>query len=62
MAATRPRATTPVGRFSALGGLTEEFCEGTPMRVVTDPVAVTNFVNHRHLTVTVGHSYLGKAP
>jgi hypothetical protein len=32
------------------------------IHVVTDRVAVTNFVTHRHLTVTAGHSYLAKAP
>jgi hypothetical protein len=42
--------------------LTEDLCEGTLIRVVTDRVAVTNFVNHRHLTVRAGHSYFAKAP
>jgi hypothetical protein len=40
--------------------LTEDLCEGTLIHVVTDRVAVTSFVNHRHLTVTAGHSYLAK--
>jgi hypothetical protein len=29
---------------------------------VTDRVAVTNLVNHHHVTVKAGHSYLAKAP
>jgi hypothetical protein len=51
-------------RWAVLGTrwLTEDLCEGTLIHVVTDRVAVTNFVNHRHLTVTAGHSYLAKAP
>ena len=42
--------------------LTEDLCDGTLIHVVTDRVAVTNLVNHRHLTVKAGHSYLAKAP
>ena len=42
--------------------LTEDFCDGTLIRVVTDRVAVTNLVTHRHLTVKAGHSYFAKAP
>jgi len=42
--------------------LTEDLCEGTLIHIVTDCVAVTNFVNHCHLAVTAGHSYLAKAP
>ncbi len=42
--------------------LTEDFCEGTLIRVATDRVRVTNLVTHRRLTVTAGHSYLAKAP
>ncbi len=42
--------------------LTEDFCDGTLVRVVTDRVLVTNLVNHRHLTVKAGHSYFAKAP
>ena len=42
--------------------LTEDLCDGTLIRVVTDRVAVTNLVNHRHVTVKAGHSYLAKAP
>ena len=42
--------------------LTEDLCGGTLIHVVTDRVAVTNFVNHRHVTVKAGHSYLAKAP
>jgi len=30
--------------------------------VATDRVAVTNRVNHHHVTVKAGHSYLAKAP
>jgi IPT/TIG domain-containing protein len=61
------------GRYSTKGNyaagavlgtrwLTEDLCEGTLIRVVTDRVAVTNLVNHHHLTVKAGHSYLAKAP
>jgi FG-GAP repeat len=42
--------------------LTEDLCEGTLIRVLTDRVAVTNLLTHRHVTVTAGHSYLAKAP
>ena len=42
--------------------LTEDLCDGTLIHVVTDHVAVTNLVNHRHLTVRAGRSYLAKAP
>jgi YVTN family beta-propeller protein len=42
--------------------LTEDLCEGTLVHVATDRVAVTNRVNHRHLIVKAGHSYLAKAP
>ena len=41
--------------------LTEDRCDGTLIRVFTDRVAVTNFVNHHHRTVRAGHSYLAKA-
>jgi hypothetical protein len=30
--------------------------------VTRDKVAVTNLVNHRHVTVKVGHHYLAKDP
>jgi hypothetical protein len=42
--------------------LTEDRCDGTLIRVLTDKVAVSNHVNHRHRTVRAGHSYLAKAP
>ncbi len=42
--------------------LTEDLCEGTLIHVATDRVAVVNRVNHRHVTVKAGHSYLAKAP
>ena len=42
--------------------LTEDLCDGTLIRVVTDQVAVTNLVNHRHVIVKAGHSYFAKAP
>ncbi len=42
--------------------LTEDLCQGTLIRVLTDRVAVTNLVTHRHLTVDAGHSYLARAP
>ncbi len=61
------------GKFSTKGNyaagavqgtewLTEDLCEGTLIRVTRDRVAVTNLVNHRHLTVKAGHKYLAKAP
>jgi hypothetical protein len=34
----------------------------TLIRVLTDRVAVTNLVTHKHVTVEAGHSYLAKAP
>jgi hypothetical protein len=42
--------------------LTEDRCDGTLIRVVTDKVRVTNLVNHRQVTVKAGQSYLAKAP
>ncbi len=42
--------------------LTEDLCDGTLIRVTRDRVAVTNLVNHHHLTVKAGHHYLAKAP
>ena len=42
--------------------LTEDLCEGTLIRVTRDRVAVTNLVNHRHITITAGHRYLAKVP
>ena len=42
--------------------LTEDLCEGTLIHVATDRVAVTSRVNHHHVTVKAGHSYLAKAP
>ena len=40
--------------------LTEDLCEGTLIRVVTDRVAVTNLVNHRHVTVRAGTQLPGQ--
>jgi hypothetical protein len=42
--------------------LTEDLCDGTLIRVLTDKVAVTNLVTHKRLTVRAGHSYFAKAP
>ena len=42
--------------------VTEDFCEGTLIRVVLHRVFVTDLVTHRHLTVKAGHSYFAKAP
>ena len=42
--------------------LTEDLCEGTLIRVLTDSVEVTNLVTHRHLKIKAPHSYLAKAP
>ena len=50
------------GAVAGTEWLTEDLCDGTLIRVTRDKVAVTNLVNHHHLTVKVGHSYLAKAP
>ncbi len=42
--------------------LTEDLCDGTLIHVATDRVLVTNLVNHHHITIKAGHSYLVKAP
>ena len=42
--------------------LTEDRCDGTLIRVVTDKVLVRNLVTHRKHVVKAGHSYLAKAP
>jgi hypothetical protein len=42
--------------------LTEDRCDGTLIRVLTDKVAVTNLRTHRRVVVTAGHSLLVKAP
>jgi YVTN family beta-propeller protein len=42
--------------------LTEDLCEGTLIHVATDRVAVVNRVNHSHVIVKAGHSYLAKVP
>jgi hypothetical protein len=50
------------GAVAGTEWLTEDLCDGTLIRVTRDKVAVTNLVNHRHVLVKVGHSYLAKAP
>jgi FG-GAP repeat len=50
------------GAVAGTEWLTEDLCDGTMIRVTRDKVAVTNLVNHRHVTVKVGHHYLAKAP
>ena len=42
--------------------LTEDLCEGTLIRVITDKVLVRNLLTHRHRTVRAGHHYLVKVP
>jgi hypothetical protein len=42
--------------------VTVDTCGGTLIRVITDRVAVTNFVTHHKVTVKAGRSYLAKAP
>jgi len=42
--------------------LTEDFCDGTLVRVTRDKVLVTDLVNHRHFLVRAGHSRFVKAP
>ena len=65
--------TNAHGKFSTRGNyaagavqgtewLTEDLCDGTLIKVTRDRVAVTNLVNHRHVEVRTGHSYLAKAP
>ncbi len=53
---------TPAAESARPKGELTRLCERTLIHVVTDRVAVTSFVNRRHLTVTAGHSYLAKAP
>jgi hypothetical protein len=61
------------GKFSTKGNyaagavegtewLTEDFCNGTLIRVTRDKVSVANLVNHRHFLVKAGHSRFAKAP
>jgi uncharacterized membrane protein YgcG len=50
------------GAVAGTEWLTEDLCDGTLIGVTRDKVAVTNLVTHRHVTVTVGHHYLAKAP
>jgi len=50
------------GAVAGTEWLTEDLCDGTLIKVTRDKVAVTNLVNHHHLIVEVGHSYLAKAP
>ena len=42
--------------------LTEDFCDGTLVRVTRDVVTVENLVTHAVVTVTAGHSYFAAAP
>ncbi len=42
--------------------LTEDFCDGTLIRVTRDKVRVTNLVTHHSVVVHVHHSYFAKAP
>ena len=42
--------------------ITEDLCGGTLIKVLLHRVFVTNLVNHRHFTITAGHSYLARAP
>lgn len=41
--------------------LTEDLCRATLIRVITDRVAVTDFVTHRHFVVRAGHTYVARA-
>lgn len=56
------RGNYAAGAVQGTEWLTEDLCEGTLIRVTRDKVAVTNLVNHRHVTVKAGHKYLAKAP
>jgi hypothetical protein len=42
--------------------LTEDFCDGTLVRVTRGVVSVENLVTHVTVTVTAGHSYFAHAP
>lgn len=50
------------GAVAGTEWLTEDLCDGTSIRVTRDKVLVTNLVNHHHLIIKSGHSYLAKAP
>ena len=41
---------------------TTDYCDGTKVSVQRDVVSVQDFVRHRTVTVTAGHSYFAKAP
>ena len=41
---------------------TTDYCDGTKVSVQRDIVSVQDFVRHRTVTVTAGHSYFAKAP
>ena len=41
--------------------VTEDLCGATLIHVLTDEVAVTDFVKHRRVIVKAGHSYLARA-
>ncbi len=64
--------TNAHGRFSTRGNyaagavqgtewLTADLCDGTLIKVTRDEVAVTNFVNHKHVLVKAGKQYLAKS-
>jgi hypothetical protein len=40
--------------------LTEDLCEGTLIRVVTDKVAVTNLITHKRRVVKAGRTYIAR--
>jgi hypothetical protein len=42
--------------------LTEDRCDGTLIRVLTDKVLVRNLITHSKHVVKAGHSYFAKAP
>jgi hypothetical protein len=42
--------------------LTEDFCDGTLVRVARGVVAVDDLVLHRTVTVRAGHSYFARSP
>lgn len=59
-----PRANGRRARSSAAHGkrpVRKLWAEGHGS-VLTDRVAVTNLVTHKHITVRAGHSYLANAP
>ena len=52
------RGSYAVGAVQGTEWLTEDFCEGTLIRVTRDKVKVTDLVHHRTKIVLAGHQYV----